>query len=60
MTPRLTPDQELARQIQKMKDMGVTISTRPAAGREKDFDERPFGRIAKAAEEAGIAYKESN
>jgi hypothetical protein len=58
--PRLTPEETIAREMQKLKSMGVTISTRSAAGREGDFDQRPMGIIAKAAEEAGITYKENN
>lgn len=47
---------ELNKHIQKLKDMGVTISVTPAAGAREGFEDRPFGLIAEAAKEAGIYY----
>ena len=49
---RRTPQQELEHQMQKMKDMGVTISVSPSPG--------PWaGTIAEAAKTAGI-YEETS
>lgn len=51
---RLTPQERLDREAQKLAAMGVTISVTPAAGREHDVDQRPAGAIRAAAERAGI------
>lgn len=42
---------------QRMKDMGVTVSVTPAAGREEGFENRPSGLIAQAAKDVGIYYE---
>ncbi|WP_166785552.1 hypothetical protein [Cryobacterium cryoconiti] len=50
---RRTAEQELAHQMQKMKDMGVTISVSEAPG--------PWAKaIADAAKEADIYEEKSN
>ncbi|WP_158251255.1 hypothetical protein [Cryobacterium sp. Y11] len=50
---RRTPQQELEYQMQKMKDMGVTISVSPAPGVWAKT-------IAEAADAAGILEEMSN
>ncbi|MFL0711646.1 MAG: hypothetical protein ACJLS2_02385 [Microcella pacifica] len=52
MTKR-TPVQEMAHQMQKLKDMGVTISVTQAPGVLSSHP-RPWQIIAQAAQEAGI------
>ena len=54
-----TPAQELAHQMQKMKDMGVTISVSPAFGRTEHDPSNPTDIIAEAAKAAGI-YEEKS
>ena len=56
---RRRPQQELEHQMQKMKDMGVTISYTPASGIPADPN-RPFALIADAAQAAGIYEETSN
>ena len=56
---RRTAQQELEHQMQKMKDMGVTISVSPAFGVPADPN-RPFALIADAAQAAGIYEEKSN
>lgn len=51
---------ELNKHMQKLKDMGVTISVTPAAGAREGFEDRPFGRIAQAAKDAGIYYEKGD
>lgn len=51
---------ELNKHMQKLKDMGVTISVTPAAGNREGFEDRPFGRIAQAAKDADIYYEKSD
>lgn len=51
---------ELNKHMQKLKDMGITISVTPAAGNRDGFEDRPFGRIAQAAKEAGIYYEKGD
>jgi hypothetical protein len=53
---RRTPEQEVAHQMQKLKDMSVTISVRPALGAPAE-PARPVHIIAEAAKTAGI-YEE--
>jgi len=53
MAKRRTPDEEVAFQMQKMKDMGVTINVQLAPN---DRGGSPAGIIADAAKEAGIYY----
>lgn len=48
---------ELNKHMQKLKDMGVTISVTPSAGAREGFEDRPFGLIAQAAKDAGIYYE---
>lgn len=48
---------ELNKHMQKLKDMGVTISVTPSAGAREGFEDRPSGLIAQAAKEAGIYYE---
>lgn len=55
---RRTAQQQLEHQIQKMKDMGVTISYTPASGVPADPN-RPFAIIADAAKDAGIYHETS-
>lgn len=56
---RRTAQQELDHQIQKLKDMGVTISVIPAlAVPRPEFD--VTATIAAAAKAAGIYEEESN
>jgi hypothetical protein len=55
--PRRTPEQELAHQMQKLKDMGVTISVRQSPIGEPEL--RPTGILAEAARAAGIYEEES-
>lgn len=50
---------ELNKHMQKLKDMGVTISVTPSAGARERFEDRPFGLIAQAAKDAGI-YDEND
>ena len=50
------PNAELQRILAKMKDMGVTIKTTPAAGREADFVNRPLGIIDAEARKLGMTY----
>lgn len=52
MTKR-TPEQEIAHQRQKMKDLGVTVSIKFASG-VQTTGARPFQVIAEAARAAGI------
>ena len=53
---RRTPQQELEHQMQKMKDMGVTISVSPAFGAPRpEFD--VTATLTEAAQAAGI-YEE--
>lgn len=55
-----TPEEEVAHQMQKMKDMGVTISTSPPPGVWPESQPRRVADvIADAAKEAGI-YEEKN
>ena len=56
---RRTPQQELDYQMQKMKDMGVTIIYTPASGVPADPN-RSFALIADAAQAAGIYEEKSN
>ncbi|MFF1540471.1 hypothetical protein ACFVWL_10345 [Microbacterium sp. NPDC058269] len=51
---------ELNKHMQKLKDMGVTISVTPAAGASEGFEDRPFGLIAQAAKDAGIYYEQGD
>ena len=52
---RRTAQQELEFQMQKMKDMGVTIRVNPARSRPDGLpDNHPFKIIADAATAAGI------
>ena len=51
---------ELERAMKRLKDMGVTVSTTPALGREAGFADRPMGRIQAEAERQGIAGKDPN
>ncbi|WP_166790326.1 hypothetical protein [Cryobacterium sp. Hh11] len=56
---RRTPQQELEHQMQKMKNMGVTISVSPALGIPRpEFD--VAATIAAAAKSAGIYEESSN
>ncbi|MCU1408486.1 MAG: hypothetical protein JWM23_566 [Microbacteriaceae bacterium] len=55
---RRTPAQELAHQMQKLKDMGVTISVRQAPTGAPES--RPTGILADAAKAAGIYEEKSN
>ncbi|MCR6649724.1 MAG: hypothetical protein NVV70_16895 [Cellulomonas sp.] len=50
-TPRLTPQQQLARAAARLAAMGATISITAAPG----FEDRPTGRVIDAAARAGIA-----
>lgn len=56
---RRTPEQELAHQMQKMKDAGMTVSVTPAPGAPND-DTRPSSIIAEAAKAAGNYYEREN
>jgi len=56
VSPRLTPEERVAKEMQKLKAMGVTITTRPAHGVEDGFAGRPMGIVAQAAKDAGIYY----
>ncbi|ALJ22075.1 hypothetical protein [Microbacterium sp. No. 7] len=50
---------QLDREMQRMKDMGITISVTPAAaGAREGFEERPAGLIADAAKRHGIYHGE--
>lgn len=51
---------ELNKHMQKLKDMGITISVTPAAGNRDGFEDRPFGLIAQAAKDAGIYYEKDD
>ncbi|GAA1149347.1 hypothetical protein F6W69_10555 [Microbacterium oxydans] len=51
---------ELNKHIQKLKDLGITISVTPSAGAREGFEDRPFGLIAQAAKEAGIYYEKGD
>ena len=56
---RRTPEQIMAAEMQKLKDMGITIST--SSARSAAFEpQRPTSIIAKAAKEAGIYYEQEN
>jgi hypothetical protein len=55
MSPRLTPEQRTAREMQKLKDMGITISTSPAPGVPTDGS-RVVDIIGDAAKHAGIYF----
>lgn len=48
---------ELDKHMKKLAAMGVTINVTPAAGRDEGFEDRPSGRIAQAAKDAGIYYE---
>jgi hypothetical protein len=48
---------ELERAMKRLKDMGVTVTTTPAPGREAGFADRPMGRIQAEAERQGIAER---
>lgn len=52
---RRTPEQELENQMNKMADMGITITTRPAPG--ADHVSPVIQKITDAAKAAGI-YEE--
>jgi hypothetical protein len=54
-----TPEQEIAFQMQKMADTGVTISLTPASSRPDIPTDHPFAIIANAAKAAGI-YEEKS
>lgn len=56
---RRTPEQEVAHQMQKMKELGITISGTPALARtDNSFPaDHPFGIITEAAKAAGIYYE---
>lgn len=54
-----TPQQEVEFQMQKLKDMGVTISTVPARNA-PDTPNRVVHIIADAAKAAGIYEEKSN
>lgn len=56
--PRLTPQQQLERATQKLKDMGVTISVTPAPGVARP-EHDVTATIAAAARAAGI-YEEKS
>ena len=45
---------EMDRAMKRMKELGVTISVKPATGRERDPSERPSGVIAEYARKHGI------
>lgn len=49
---------ELNKHMQKLKDMGVTISVTPASTAREGFEDRPFGLIAQAAKDAGIYFED--
>lgn len=51
---------ELNKHMQKLKDMGVTISVTPSAGAREGFEDRPFGLLAQAAKDAGIYYEKGD
>lgn len=51
---------ELNKHMQKLKDMGVTISVTPSAGARDGFENRPFGLLAQAAKDAGIYYEKGD
>ena len=53
-----TAQQELEFQMQKMRDMGVTITALPASGVPSE-PERVIHVIAEAAKAAGIYYEKS-
>lgn len=53
MSRRLTPDERIDREMQKLKAMGVTITVNLASG-VPGGEERPFGVIADAARRNGI------
>ena len=55
---RRTPQQELAHQMQKMKDMGVTISVK--RGSDDSKDHAWTDAIAAGAKAAGIYEEKSN
>lgn len=58
MSKKLTPQQIIEREMKKLSDMGVTISTRSAPG--ASFEpQRPTSVITHAAKKAGI-YEEKN
>ena len=59
MAARRTAEQELAHQMEKLKAMGVTISTRRAPG-VPDSAPRVVDVIADAAKAAGIYEQEDN
>lgn len=54
MSRRLTPQEVLDREMQKLAAMGITISVTPAHGHSEGFEDRPSGIIAEAARRNGI------
>lgn len=59
--PRRTAEQELAYQMQKMKDMGVTVSVQPTHARTAPINsDHPMAIMAEAAKAAGIYEEKSN
>lgn len=54
MNAKSRADTALDKSLQTLKDMGVTITSKPAAGREADFNERPLGILQAAADRLGM------
>jgi hypothetical protein len=59
MTKRLTAQERLDKEMQKLAAMGITISTSLAPGVDSD-ELRPAHLIEAAAKRAGISYTKGN
>jgi hypothetical protein len=49
-------ENKIERELQKLKAMGITISSKSAPGHEADFRNRPLGIIQTEAEKLGMTY----